>query len=129
MTSLPSLLGGLVTALEVYPICRKVRILETKEFSFDQFFFKIRAELARDHTLQVRVYYNRGHIDYAYQFLADVPLMRWDNKEEFRHLATYPHHHHDVIGDVKPSALTGDPTKDIAIVLKEISAYISGQDN
>ena len=128
MTSLPSLLGGLITALQVHPICRKVRVIETKQFSSDQFFFKIRAEMTGGYRLQIRVYYNHRHIDYAYQFFTDVPLMRWDNKEEFRHLATYPHHHHDVIGDVKPSALTGDPTKDITIVLKEISVYISNQE-
>jgi len=39
-----------------------------------------------------------------------------------------PNHHHDEKGDVKQSALTGDPVKDIEIVLKEISVYFSDQD-
>ena len=72
MTSLPSLLGGLVTTLQVHQLCRKVKVIETKQFSFDQFFFKIRAELIGEHILQARVYYNRGHVDYAYQFFTDV---------------------------------------------------------
>jgi len=76
LTSLASLLGRLVTELQVHPTCRKVTVVETKEFSFDQFFLKIRAELAGDYKLQVRVYYNRGHVDYAYQFFGDLPVMR-----------------------------------------------------
>jgi len=68
----------------------------------------------------MRIYYNRGHIDYAYQFFTDAPLLRWDNKEEFHHLATYPHHHHDELGNVKPSPLIGDPIKDIKQLSKNI---------
>jgi phage terminase large subunit-like protein len=56
-----------------------------------------------------------------------VPLLRWDNKEEFRHLETYPHHHHDDQGDVNSSPLTGDPVKDIEVVLREVSAFLSGK--
>jgi len=111
----------------VHPTCREVRVIETKEFSSDQFFFKIRAKLAEGYSFQVRVYYNRGHTDYAYQFFADIPLMRWDNKEEFRHLESYPHHHHDAKGAVKSSPLSGNPVEDVEIVLKKISDYISDQ--
>lgn len=75
-------------------------------------------------VLQVRVYHNRGHVDYAYQLFADAPLLRWDNKEEFPHLVTYPHHHHDERGDIKPSPLTGNPVKDIEVVLQEIVAFL-----
>jgi len=127
LTSLPSLLGGLVTTLQVHQLCRKVKVVETKQFSSDQFFLKIRAEMTGEYRLQIRVYYNHGHTDYAYQLFTDLPLMRWDNKEEFRHLVSYPHHHHDEKGGIKQSALTGDPVRDIAIVLKEISGYISAQ--
>ena len=129
MTALASLLGGLITALQVHPICHKVTVIETKEFSSDQFFLKIRVELEGDYKLQVRVYFNRGHMDYAYQFFADLPLMRWDNKEEFRHLATFPHHYHDMNGNVKPSALAGNPIMDMKTVLNEIAVFISAQEN
>ncbi len=49
----------------------------------------------------------------------------WDNKEDFRHLETYPHHHHDDQGNVKPSPLTGDPVRDIELVLHEISTFLA----
>jgi hypothetical protein len=72
----------------------------------------------------VRIYYNQGHVDYAYQLFADVPILRWDNKEEFRHLKTYPYHHHDQQGNVKSSRLTGEPIKDIEVVLQEVSVFL-----
>ena len=70
------------------------------------------------------VYFNRGHIDYAYQLFANFPLLRWDNKEEFRFIETYPHHHHDAQGDITPSPLTGDPIADIATVLVMVSQFL-----
>jgi len=66
-------------------------------------------------------------VDYAYQLFTAVPLLRWDNKEEFRHLRTYPHHHHDEQGNVKPSPLAGDPIEDIKVVLQEVSAFLAAQ--
>ena len=124
MISLASLLGALMAILQAHPVCEKVMVMETKEFSPEQFFFKIRAKLVKG-NMQVRIYYNRGHIDYAYQLFTDVPLLRWDNKEEFRHLATYPHHHHDELGNVNSSPLVGAPIRDIEIVLQKISAFLS----
>ena len=124
MISLPFLIGTLVTILQAHSLCQKANVVETKEFSADQFFLKLRADLKKEYKLQVRIYYNRGHVDYAYQLFTDVPLLRWDNKEEFSHLKTYPHHHHDKQGNVHPSSLIGEPTKDIEIVLKEVEAFL-----
>ena len=129
MTSLSSLLGVLMAILQSHPICERPTVMETKAFSSDHFFFKVRAELTGGNDFQVRIYYNQGHIDYAYQLFTQVPLLRWDNKEEFQHLDTYPHHHHDEQGNVKPSRLTGEPVKDIEVVLYEISTFISGISN
>ena len=124
MTSLPALLGALVAHLQSHPVCERVMVIETKSFSPDQFFFKIRANLIENHKFQVRIYYNHGHIDYAYQLFTNVPLLRWDNKEEFHHLDTYPHHHHDELGNIKPSSLSGNPLTDIEIVLQEVSIFL-----
>lgn len=125
MTSLPALLARLVAILQAQPLCREVNVVETKAFSPDQFFFKIRALLGGEHRFQVRIHYNRGHVDYAYQLFTDVPLLRWDNKEEFCHLETYPHHHHDVEGRVHPSPLTGEPVEDIRVVLQAVAAFLN----
>jgi len=68
--------------LQTHPLCERVDVVETMTFAPDQFFFKVRAVLSEAHTLQVRIYYNRGHLDYAYQLFTDVPLLRWDNAEK-----------------------------------------------
>ena len=125
MTSLASLLGNLIAVLQVHPLCERASVVETKTFSSDQFFIKIRADFTDEYKFQTRIYYNRGHIDYAYQLFTYAPLLRWDNKEEFAHLETYPHHHHDHLGNIEPSPLIGDPVKDIEIVLSEVSEFIS----
>ena len=125
MTSLSSLLGTLMAILQAHPICEQAAVIETKTFSPDQFFFKIRAEIIKTHKFQIRVYYNQGHIDYAYQLFTDEPLLRWDNKEEFDHLVTYPHHHHDEVGHVKASPLSGEPLSDIEVVLQEVTTFLS----
>lgn len=125
MTTLPALLGTIKAVLQAHPLCDSVWVAETREFSARQFFFKLRVDLPEEHKLQVRMYYNQGHLDYAYQVFTDHPLLRWDNKEEFHHLDTYPHHHHDLEGNVINSPLTGDPVNDLNIVLAEISKYLS----
>ena len=115
-----------MATLQSHPICERASVLETKVFSYDQFFLKVRANLTGENTLQARIYYNQGHIDYAYQLFTDLPILRWDNKEEFRHVETYPHHHHDEHGNIRASRLTGDPVRDIEIVLHDVSGFISG---
>jgi hypothetical protein len=125
VTSLPSLLGALSASLQAHPACKRVAEIETREFAADQFIFKIKAEFTHKTSFQARIYFNRGHIDYAYQLFADVPLLRWDNKEEFRSIATYPHHHHDAAGNIAPSPLTGDPAADIQTVLTAVAQFLS----
>lgn len=125
MIALPALLGALMARLQAHPLCRQATVAETNAFSSDQFFFKIRAEFGDEYKFQVRIYFNRGHIDYAYQLFTDVPLLRWDNKEEFRHLATYPHHHHDEQGNVISSPLSGDPVSDLDLILSHISGFLA----
>ncbi len=129
MTSLPALLGALTAILQAHPLCDRVVSVETKEFAQDQFLFKIRAKLAGEYYVQMRIYYNCAHIDYAYQLFADAPLLRWDNKEEFSYILTYPHHHHDEYGKVHSSPLVGDPVHDVPIVLQAVSEFISGRSN
>jgi hypothetical protein len=101
--TLPAMLGALMAILQSHPLCERTTIVETRGFSSDQFYFKVRAELPRDYRIQARVYSNQGHVDYAYQlFKEGAPTLRWDNKEEFLTVNTYPHHHHDNRGNSGP---------------------------
>jgi hypothetical protein len=122
------MLGALTAILQSHPLCERTAIVETREFSPDQFYFKVRAELPQGYRLQVRVYSNASHVDYAYQLLKeDSHILRWDNKEEFRNLKAYPHHHHDDRGNIQPSPLKGEPQEDITLVLLEIEKYLQKQ--
>lgn len=127
MTSSIALAGMLVTILQGHPLCKSARIVEIRDLSPQQFFFKIRASLGGNRQFQARIYYNKGHVDYAYQLFTDNPILRWDNKEEFPHLSTYPHHHHDAEGHVFPSPLTGNPIQDLRHVLVEIERFLTPQ--
>ena len=55
MTSLPSLLGTVMAILQAHPLFVEVLDVETKTFSHEQFFFKIRAELDGQVNFQVRI--------------------------------------------------------------------------
>ena len=126
MKSLPALLGALTAILQSHHLCERTTIVETREFSSDRFYFKVRAELPRGYRIQARVYSNLDHIDYAYQlFKEEAPILRWDNKEEFRTLKTYPHHHHDDRGNIQTSPLAGDPLADMVVVLREVEKFLT----
>jgi len=118
VNTLADLLSYVVTALQRSGRCSAVRVLDTQSFSARQYAIKMRAELSNGDVLQIRIYGNGGHVDYSYQLLrAGEPLMRWDNKEHFPEIASYPHHFHSPSGEVRTSPLTGDVTTDLPVVL------------
>jgi len=124
MTTLADALSFVVTTLQGSALCSAVNVLETHQFSDRQFALKVRADLVRGGTLQVRLYYNDPHVDYAYQmFRADQPVLRWDNKEHFPGIATHPHHFHAHTGHVGDSLLTGDPAHDLPLVLDYLATF------
>jgi hypothetical protein len=98
--------------------CQAVRVFETSVFSESQFAFKVRALLVTGDVLQVRVYRNGDHTDYSYQVVRnDTPILRWDNKEHFPGVDSYPHHFHSMAGQVQSSPMTGDPMRDLPLVM------------
>ncbi len=101
-------------------MCNNTSIEEVQEFSPEQFLLKIRTSLNNILKLQIRIYKNLLHIDYSYQVYDTKPIMRWDNAEHFSEILTYPHHFHNKEGEVLESPLTGNPAKDIYIVLNLI---------
>ena len=121
MSTLPDLLSFVVTTLQTWSLCSKVRVLETRQFSKSQFTLKVRAELAAGGILQVRLYRNGEHTDYAYHLIHDDQAVRWDNKEHFTTLPSHPHHFHSASGQVKASPLTGDPSRDLPLVLNYLT--------
>ena len=122
MNTLSELLNFVITTLQLWPHTSRVHILATEQFSSMQFAIKVRAELKNEDVLQVRIYHNEDHIDYAYQVIRlGIPLVRWDNKEHFPTIATFPHHFHSLTGQVVDSSLAGLPRDDLPTVLQEIT--------
>ena len=56
MISLPTLLSLITTLLQESPLCQAVSVVETQQFSAEQFFCKVRADLEQRLELQVRMY-------------------------------------------------------------------------
>lgn len=111
MNTLADLLSFVVTALQRSGRCGAVRVLDTQSFSAHQYAIKVRAQMLNGDVLQIRIYHNDGHVDYSYQLLrGGEPVMRWDNKEHFPAIASYPHHFHSPTGEVRISPLIGDVT-------------------
>ncbi|MFQ6116282.1 MAG: DUF6516 family protein [bacterium] len=121
------LLAEIVSVLDQYENCRNTQIMETAYFSLEQFAFKIRATLLSSLTLQIRIYYNKGHYDYSYQLFSDSPLCRWDNKEHFPRLSTFPHHYHTMEGKIVESPLKGQPVDDLRVVLEQLENLLKEQ--
>lgn len=127
MNTLASLLSWTISQLQGWPAVGNIQTLESEAFAEDRFHFKVRAALPEPFKLQIRFYYNRGHLDYAYQLFTDTPVLRWDNKEDAGQLATAPHHFHDENYDILESPLTGDPSHDWPIVKAAIDQYLEGK--
>lgn len=123
--TLPVLLGRVRALLEGSAIVQEISLAETREFSSAQYFVKLRATLPGDYQLQVRIYVSGAHVDYAYQLFSQEPIIRWDNKEEYPALATFPHHFHAADGHVVESDLTGDPFADLSVVLAVLEHFLT----
>lgn len=118
MNTLADLLNFVVSSLQASSLFHTVRIVETHPFSRQQFALKVRAEMQDGEMLQIRLYRNFNHLDYAYQFIGqDQRVLRWDNKEHFPFLDTHPHHFHTSLDQVAASPLKGDPLYDLPVVL------------
>ncbi|MBI3249339.1 MAG: hypothetical protein HYZ50_22795 [Deltaproteobacteria bacterium] len=96
------------------------QVLDNDPFEGDQLLFKIRCKLASGNSLQIRIRADADMLRYSYQEFTDKPLQRWDNAPHFSHLVTAPHHHHNLHGNVVESSLTGDPIKDLPLVLNMV---------
>jgi hypothetical protein len=119
--TLSETLSFVVTTLQRSKLCTRTHVVSTASFSASQFTLKVRAHLVDESVLQVRLYANEDHLDYAYQlFHNDKPIIRWDNKEHFPSIATHPHHFHNDLGAVTESPLTGLLINDLPLVLSQL---------
>ena len=125
MTPPADVLTFVVSTLQASPLCVSVTVIQEKVFSNEQFVLKVRAQLTNEWSLQIYLYHNHGHYDYAYQVFGVGALMRWDNKEDCPGLDNYPHHFHPVNGAPVTSPLTGEPVADLPAVLENLKKIIA----
>ena len=124
MSQIYQLLTEVISLLDNSGFYKQTQIVETPIFSFEQFAFKIRTTIFSFYTFQIRIYFNKGHCDYSYQQFDKDPLLRWDNKEHFPEIKTFPHHYHTMNNEVIESPLKGKPIEDLKIVLNEIEHFL-----
>ena len=111
------LLSQLEALLQASPNVSDYEIIDSDPIDERNFLFKIRCELTSGQTLQIRLRGINGYTRYSYQELIEKPLRRWDNAPHFPHVRSFPHHFHDLEGNVTESPLTGDPLTDLPQVL------------
>lgn len=119
------IVDDILEILESNDLIQSTRVVNYDETPSGRLEAKLRSQLPKDHTLQIWIHIEPESLDYAYQLFTTVPLLRWDNSPHYGHLATAPHHFHNESGRVSASPLTGNIKRDLKIVLKEITNWMS----
>jgi len=79
---------------------------------------KVRAHLHNGFILDI--YYNATLQKYSYTIIKqNKRIIGWDNAPHHKHVKTHPHHFHTTNGKITQSKMKGNPTKDIAAILRE----------
>lgn len=121
-----AIVDDILSILQADALIESTRIINYDETPSGRLEAKIRCQLQKKHLLQIWIHIEPESLDYAYQLFTTVPLLRWDNAPHYGHLPNAPHHFHDEHGNVCDSPLTGNVKKDLRIVLKEISNWMTG---
>lgn len=101
-----------------------IRIIEYEVDAGVVLMYKVRCDLPKGYSFQVRLRLWQGVLSYSYQLFSDRPVMRWDNAPHHPDLANFPHHFHDDTDTRHLSALTGDPLADLLTVRRVINEYL-----
>ncbi len=77
------------------------------------------------YRLEIRLIQTEDEIIYSHQLFTDQPIIRWDNAPHFLLLQSFPHHVHQPSGEIKESALTGNPMQDLPYILSQVTALFT----
>jgi len=79
---------------------------------------KVRVHLPNGYILDI--YYNATLQKYSYTIIKqNKRIIGWDNAPHHKHVKTYPHHFHTPDGEITQSTMKGNPTEDVASILRE----------
>ena len=92
-------------------------------------FYKIRRSLMPSiYKLQIKWIITPEEFLYSYQLYTYTHLLRWDNSPHFPDIDTFPHHFHDIEGNIQNSIISGEKIKtDLDILLREILEFIDNE--
>jgi hypothetical protein len=76
--------------------------------------------LPSSYHLDLRLIQTEHETIYSYQLFTDHPIVRWDNAPHFPAITTFPHHYHNLKGEVEASPLKGIIFEDLNYVLAKV---------
>lgn len=118
----------IISWLESFSIISSLTILAIDEI-LTRSVLKVRCNLLpSSYHLDVRLIQTESETIYSYQLFTDQPIVRWDNAPHFPAISTFPHHYHNIEGQVEESTLQGNIFKDIEHVIKSIKEMIASND-
>lgn len=101
-----------------------IRVVEYEVDAGVVLMYKVRCDLPKGYSFQVRLRLWQGALSYSYQLFTDRPVLRWDNAPHYPGLANFPHHFHDDTETRHASTLVGNPLTDLPTILPVITEYM-----
>jgi hypothetical protein len=114
----------IISHLKSNPLISSLKIVDIDEF-FTRSVLRVRCNLLpSSHHLDIRLIQTENETIYSYQLYTDHPIIRWDNAPHFPAITTFPHHFHNIKGEVVASPLQGSVFEDLDDVLKNIKSIL-----
>lgn len=109
-----------ISHLKSSPFISSLKIVAIDEV-FTRSVLRVRCNLLpSSHHLDIRLVQTENETIYSYQLYTDHPMVRWDNAPHFPAITTFPHHYHNLKGEVEASPLKGLVFEDLDYVLENI---------
>jgi len=113
-----------ISHLKSNDLISSLRIVDIDEV-FTRSVLRIRCNLLpSSHHLDIKLIQTENETIYSYQLYTDHPIIRWDNAPHFPVIKTFPHHFHNIKGEVEASPLQGSVIEDLDNVLKIIKSIL-----
>jgi len=97
----------IISHLNSNPLISSLRVVEIDEV-FTRSVLRIRCNLLpSSHYLDIKLIQTENETIYSYQLYTDHPIIRWDNAPHFPAITSFPHHFHNIKGEVEASPLQG----------------------
>jgi len=114
----------IISHLKSNPLVSSLKIVAIDEV-FTRSVLRIRCGLLPSfYHLDIRLVQTENETIYSYQLYTDHPIVRWDNAPHFPTITTFPHHFHNIRGEVEASLLRGSVLDDLDAVLNNIKSIL-----